>query len=265
MRLRVSALAALSFCLVWSASVAAQPSQPDPHAVQPQRPTVATHAGTVARGWIEFEAGTEFDHYDDDSFGNMTQVLAKIGLARSMQLELQAPLVWAPGAGGSGVGDFSIGVKFRLLEDAPVVADFAVQPIVKFPTGSHDVGTGTGTADVGILLISSHELGPVAMDLNLGYARRSGDGSSAPKNAMVWTASFGGLAHGPIGWVAELYGYPTGLGPVGGDSTLAFLVGPTFRVQRWLVLDAGLILPIRGFQPRAFYTGLTYNAGRLWQ
>jgi hypothetical protein len=265
MRLRVSALAVFSLCLVWSASVAAQASQPDPRAVQPQRPTVATHAGTVARGWIEFEAGTEVDHYDDDSHGDVTSVLAKIGLARTMQLELQAPLVWAPGAGGSGVGDFSIGVKFRLLEDAPVVADFAVQPIVKFPTGSHDVGTGTGTVDVGILLISSHDLGPVAMDLNVGYTRRSGDGTAAPKNATVWTASFGGPGYGPIGWVAELYGYPATSGVAGGDSTLAFLVGPTFRIQRWLILDAGMILRVRGPQPRAIYTGLTYNAGRLWK
>jgi hypothetical protein len=233
--------------------------------VQPQRPTVATHAGTVARGWIEFEAGTEVDHYDDDAVGNVSPVLAKIGLAKRTQLELQAPVVWAPGDGGSGVGDFSVGVKFRLLDDAPLVADLAVLPSVKIPTGSRDAGTGTGTVDVGILLISSHELGPVAMDLNVGYTRRSGDGTAAPKNATIWTASFGGPAYGPIGWVAELFGYPATGGFTGGDSTVAFLTGPTFRIQRWLVLDAGVILPVRGPLPRAFYTGLTYNTGRLWQ
>jgi glucose-1-phosphate thymidylyltransferase len=35
---------------------------PDPRAVQPERPTVATHAGTVAPGWVELETGVEFDH-----------------------------------------------------------------------------------------------------------------------------------------------------------------------------------------------------------
>src|SRR5207248_820985 len=35
----------------------------DPHEVQPERPTVATHAGTVAPGWIELEWGSEWDRY----------------------------------------------------------------------------------------------------------------------------------------------------------------------------------------------------------
>jgi len=36
---------------------------------------------------------------------------------------------------------------------------------VKLPPGSSDSGTGTGTTDVGLLLISSHSLGPVSLDL----------------------------------------------------------------------------------------------------
>ena len=41
----------------------------------------------------------------------------------------------------------------------------------------------------------------------------SGDGTLAPRNASVWTASFGGPARGRSGWVAELYGYPATSGP----------------------------------------------------
>src|SRR5260370_36815211 len=36
----------------------------DRHAVQPERPTVATHAGTVAPGWVELETGVELDRLD---------------------------------------------------------------------------------------------------------------------------------------------------------------------------------------------------------
>ena len=233
--------------------------------MQPQRPTVATHAGTVSRGWIEIETGTEFDRYDDQSHGGLAPILAKIGLAPRIQLELQAPVVWAPGPGGSGVGDFSVGVKFRIVEDASVVGDFAVLPSIKMPTGSSDLDTGTGTTDFGVLFISSHALGPVAMDLNFGYTRRSGDGTQVPQNATLWAASFGGPARGPVGWVAEVYGYPATSGPAGDDSIVAFLVGPTIRLQRWLVADVGVIVPITGPQPRAFYAGVTYNAGRLWK
>ena len=132
------------------------------------------------------------------------------------------------------------------------------------PTGSASSGAGTGTTDVSLLVISSHALGPVAMDLNAGYTRRSGDGTAAPRAATVWTASFGGPWRGRAGWVAEIYGYPATSGPSGAASIVAVLVGPTWLVRRWLVLDGGVIVPVTGPQPRAVYAGLTYNVGRLW-
>jgi outer membrane putative beta-barrel porin/alpha-amylase len=247
------------------AGLAAQTPAPDPHAVQPQRPTVATHAGTVAPGWLEIEAGIEFDRYTRDSHGDIIPLLAKVGLARRLQLEVQTPIVRPPASDAAGVGDLSIGVKWRLIDDAPVLGRFAIVPSIKMPTGSADSGTGTGTVDVGLLFVSSHSLGPVAMDLNFGYTRRGGNGTNVPRNANGWTASFGGPARGRVGWVAELYGYLATTGPARADAIEAFLVGPTFEVRKWLVLDAGAIAPIAGPQPRAIYAGATYNVGQLWK
>src|SRR5438477_10891022 len=65
----------------------------DPHAVQPERPTVATHAGTVARGWIELEEGAEWDRFDDRSKGFLAPTNLKIGLAPRAQLNLLVNLV----------------------------------------------------------------------------------------------------------------------------------------------------------------------------
>src|SRR5882757_3386833 len=101
------------------------------------------------------------------------------------------------------------------------------------------------------------------MDINAGYTRRSGDGSDAPRNARVWTMSFGGPAHGRLGWTAELYGYPGTSGPSGSKPIEAFLVGPTLQLRKFLVLDAGYIAPLAGPQPRAVYAGVVYNVGRL--
>lgn len=244
---------------------AAQEPEPDPHAAQPQRPTVATHAGTVATGWVEIEAGTELDRYDDRSRGANVPMLLKLGLAPRLQLELQAPVVRPAGENRTGIGDGSVGLKWRVVDDAPVVGNFAVLPAVKVPTGSADSGTGTGTTDMSLLLISSHKLGPVAMDLNVGYTRRGGDGTVAPRTASLWTASFGGPARGKLGWVAELYGYPATSGPAGAAATVAFLAGPTVEIREWLVLDAGGIVRITGPQPRALYAGVVYNVGRLWK
>jgi hypothetical protein len=237
----------------------------DPHAVLPERPTVATHAWTVAPGWIEVEWGVEWDRYADHSHGAGLPVVAKIGLGPRAQLNVLDTAVRPPGGGSVHAGDVAVGVKWRLTDGAPVVGRFAILPIVKFPTGSAVVGSGTGTTDAGLLLISSHDLGPVAMDLNAGYTRRSGDGLTAPRSWTVWTASFGGPAHGAVGWVAELYGLPPTPGPAGQDNIMAVLVGPTVTVRVWLALDGGVIVPVTGPQPRAVYFGGVWNIGRVWK
>jgi hypothetical protein len=121
---------------------------------------------------------------------------------------------------------------------------------------------GTSTTDGSLLLIWSRALGPVAMDLNAGITRRSGDETFAPRTSTVWTASFGGPAKGPVGWVVEWFGYPGTKGPAGSAATVALLAGPTFTIRPWLVLDTGGILGVTGAQPDALYAGLTLNLGR---
>jgi Putative MetA-pathway of phenol degradation len=262
---KLSALVVFVSLARWPAGLAAQTPVLDPHAVQPQRPTVATHAGTVAPGWIEFELGAEYDRYTDGTQGSVAPLLAKVGLAPRLQLEVQGVVVRPPGAETTGIGDSTIGVKWRLAEDASLAGDVAIVSSVKLPSGSADARTGTGTVDFNFLFISSHKLGPVAMDLNLGYTRRSGGASFVPRNAGVWTASFGGPGRGRLGWVAELFGYPALSGLVDDESIVALLAGPTIMIQEWLALDVGVIGAIAGPQPRAIYAGVTYNAGRLWK
>lgn len=241
-------------------AVAADSSK-DPHAAQPERPTVATHAGTVATGWLEIETGVERDRIAPSNTLMSTPTVFKIGLAPRVQLSLFGTVVRPP-QGSAGLGDLAAGVKWRIAEDAPILGDFAVLPAVKFPTGTAE--TGTKTTDVSLLLISSHDFGNVDMDLNVGYTRRSGDGSNAPTNATLWTASLGGPLAGPVGWVAECYGLPATSGPSGAASIVALLGGPTLTVRPWLVFDSGVIVPVTGPQPRALYAGAVYNVGRMW-
>ncbi|HEV7706407.1 MAG TPA: transporter [Gemmatimonadaceae bacterium] len=236
----------------------------DPHAAQPERPTVATHAGTVAPGWVEIEAGVERDH-EDGAHTLLTPTVLKFGIVPRVQLELGSSFQHLSGTipDYSGIGDVSAALKWRALEHAPVLGDFALQPSLKLPSGSASHGTGTGTTDVGLLLISSHDWGEYALDINFGYTRRSGDGTQAPKNATLWTVSGGGPVYKSLGWVVEFFGYPRTTGPAGEDGTAALLTGPTFTVAKWLVLDAGAIFPLTGPQPHALYAGLTWNIGKL--
>jgi len=260
--MRTALAPALAVLALGAAAARAQEPR-DPHAVQPERPTVATHAYTVAPGWVEVEAGGEFDRYDGGAHGQSVPVVVKVGLTRDLQLDLDASLLHPPGGGTTGIGDLAAALKARVLRGAPVLGDFSVQATLKLPTAPPASGLGTGTTDVALLLISSHDLGGVSMDLNVGYTRRSGTGALVPKGATLWTASFGGSLAGDLGWTAECYGYPGTAGPAGQAPIVALLGGPTLLARTWLAFDAGVIVPVRGPQPRALYAGGVWNIGRL--
>jgi len=253
--------------VVWSCTcpLIALAQTQDPHEAQPERPTVATHAGTVAPGWLEIEAGGELDHYNDHSQGVGLPLTIKLGLSSNIQFSVFASAVQPTGVNAIQVGDLAFGLKWRLADDLPILGRFAVLPSIKLPTGSTATAAGTGTVDGNMLLISSHDFGQVALDINFGYARRSGNGTTAPQSATLWTISFGGLAVGALGWVAELYGLPGTPGSAGKSPVVAALFGPTFVVDPWLVLDLGIIEPVVGPQAHAVYCGCVWNIGSVWE
>lgn len=234
----------------------------DPRAVQPERPTVATHAYTVAPGYVEIEAGVQ-DARPSGATQFGVPVVVKVGVLPRLQLELQGGYVRnaAPDATTAGATDLAIALKQRVLDAVPLVHDFSVQGSVKFATGARDVGTGT--KDLSVLLISSRPIGAAELDLNAGYTHRSGDGVLIPTSATLLVASFGTPIRGPLGGVAELFSYPGTAGPAGTSTMVGFLFGPTLQLRPWLVLDTGAILNVRNLGANAAYAGFTYNVGRI--
>jgi hypothetical protein len=256
---RATLTSAAAMVLALGAPAAAQQ---DPRVVQPERPTVATHAYTVAPGYLEIEAGVQ-----EARPGGTTQFVApfvaKFGIAAWIQLEVQGGYLRnaASDATMAGVADLAVALKERVLVGAPLVHDFSVQESVKFATGARDIGTGT--TDLSLLLISSRPIGAAQLDLNAGYTHRSGNGATVPTSATLLTASLGAPIRGRLGGVAELFGYPGTGGPTGTPPAIGFLFGPTLQVKPWLVLDAGAILNVRSLGANALYAGVTYNAGRI--
>lgn len=249
------ALSALGAC----APALAERSAPDPRAVQPERPSVATHAGTVAPGYAELETGVERDRLSDGARAFLVPSVLKIGLTPRAQLSLFVPAGSSTGV-PLGIGDVAAGVKWRIVDGDGPLERLAVLPTVKFATGGD---RGTRTTDAGLLLIDSRTIGRVSLDLNAGVTRRSGDGTSAARTATLWTASLGTPVAGSVGWQLECFGYPGTHGPAGTAPTVAILTGPTLGAWRTLALDAGVILPVVGPQPRAVYAGVVTNLGRL--
>ena len=85
----IALLLGVGLCLAPVPRVAPAASETgEPHTVQPERPTIATHAHTVAPGWVEVESGLERDHFADASRGLTGSLVAKVGLARRLQLNV---------------------------------------------------------------------------------------------------------------------------------------------------------------------------------
>jgi hypothetical protein len=234
----------------------------NPRAAQPERPTVATHAYTIAPGYVEIEAGVQ-DAQPARGTQFIAPIVVKFGIAPRLQLELQDGYVHntVDQTTTRGATDLGVALKQRLLDDALIVSDLSLQGTVKFATGAD--GVGTGTTDLSLLLISSRRFGVSELDLNAGYTHRSGNGEIAPINATFLTASFGTQFTGPLGGVAELFSYPGTGGPAGTSTQMGFLFGPTLEIAPWLVLDAGAILNVRNMGGNAAYAGVTYNVGRI--
>lgn len=249
--------------LLLGSRVAFAQREPKLHTAQPERPSVSTHAGTVSTGWLEIETGIELDNGQDPDHTGLVTLAAKLGIGEKLQLTMLTNAIRATGLEG-GTGDVTTGLKWRMLADHPILGDFAVLPSIKMPTGSVTRGTGTGTTDATLLLISSRDLFGADLDVNVGYTFRGGSGIHAPRDSWLWAASLGGdLPHG-AGWVVELFGVPGTSGAQGALPLVGLLAGPTFTLRDWLVFDIGGIIPVAGPQAHAFYTGLTWNVGQLW-
>lgn len=231
---------------------------------QPERPTVATHAYPVAPGVVEIEAGVQAFR-PSAAAETDAPLVVKLGAVRDVQVE--AAWGWTRSRAGdvasSGITDLTLDAKLHLLHDAPVLANFSVQPGVVLPTGSPEKGTGTGATQAALLLISSRTLGRLSLDLNAGATWRRDASSIGNPATTLLTASAGwdfGRGHG---WVLELYGYPGTSGDQAHSPQVGLLTGPTLAVRPWLVLDLGVVANLEGLLANSAYAGVTWNVGRI--
>ena len=246
--------------LVLLASAASAQTPPDPRTAQPERPTVATHAFTVAPGYGELEMGGEWDYNEDGTTAWSAPALLKIGLARHLQLDLQTIVVHPTGETTGVVGTL-VQAKWHIASGVSFLEDVAVEAGVKFPTGGQP--PDYDTTDTSLLFISSHQHGAFSLDVNVGYTHRSGNDSLAPKNSTMATVSAAWSLPRDFGIGLEVFTYPGTSGRAGGPTTVGLLTGPTYRVSNTCVVDAGFIVRLLGDQPEAIYAGVTYNVGRL--
>src|SRR2546427_12425706 len=203
-------------------------SAQSPHAANPERPSVATHAYTVAPGYVELEQGVRAQGFGNFRDQTNWEFNLTIGVARPLQLGLFGTGYTRTGR-GNGVGD--VGVALKLRRDLSSTHAVALVPAVTLPTGDGSLGLGAGRVLGSLLAVWSFELGGLLhADLNAGPV---GIGAGRPQ--ALGTASF---SRGLGGWgvAAGVYGYTSGSAGAGQGGLLGAVTG---RPAERLVADGG--------------------------
>lgn len=225
-----------------------------PHAANPERPTVATHAYTVAPGYVELEQGVRAQGFGNVRDQTSWEFNLKIGVAPPLQLGLFGTGYNRTGQ-GNGVGDVGMALKLRC--DLSSTQSLALVPAVTLPSGDQSLGLGAGRVLGSLIAVWSFELGGlIHTDLNAGPV---GIGAGRPQG--LGTASFGRVL-GRWGVAVEVYGYTSGsAGPAQGG----LLGAVTVRPAEWLVVDGGGVVGIGASGRDQLFLGATTNVGRIFK
>ena len=220
----------------------------------PERPTFATHAYTVAPGFVEVEQGLSARGVSSLREATTWDVNLKLGVAPHVQAAFFGPL-YARGRDGGGVGD--LGMALKLGNDVSNHAALAAVSSLTVPTGSTARGLGAGRVLGGLVAVVSADLpAGVHVDINAGP---QGIGAGAPQ----WFTSLSGArGFGRLGVTLEAFRFSEG----GAGARLAgILGGVTFRIANWAVADVGGVTRTAAGTPRQVFLGLTTNLGRMFR
>jgi hypothetical protein len=191
----------------------------EPTAVDPDRPSVSTSARTVPPGAAQIETGVAYAYArvangpaDKQLFMEAT---ARVGVTSALELRIDGqPVVrqWG-GDDATGVGDLTLGAKWRLLDAEGLRPAIGLLPFLKIPTAPAPIGTTR--VDGGLRVLLSFDLpSSWSLDANAGLAAISQPAgspasrrcssrrtpSAAKARPSAWTAAWRGRSRAVCRW-----------------------------------------------------------------
>jgi hypothetical protein len=222
--------------------------------IQPDRPEQTESARLVPRGAVQLESGLVFarERRAGLTAENTFEAEAdlRVGVARSLELNLRwEPLVRVRGPeDGTGIGDVTLGVRYRFVEgaeDVPWPPHVAMKPFVKLPVA--DEPLGTGRPDFGTLLMASLELpADFELEVNVGGAALGQRAHGYLGQALATASLSRDLAPSLLGFLELLFNSRE---ERDGREHLAVNVGLVYRLTRALAIDAGIQTSLAGRGP----------------
>jgi len=253
MRGRYSLVAAAALCLACDAMAG--------------RPLTIDDADPVEAGGFEIEAGAAYEHDPDCNhwdfplgltFGMMSG--AEIGIGFGGQFEERTRVLENCAQEKErvdGIGDLTLGFKWRFIESCPLGVRHALAPSVKFPTADEGKELGSGRTDYDFAWIASRSLGDRAsVHMNLGYSWIGG-----PDDDIIrWGAALDFQILDALQWVGEVFAERQL--SEGSDAVWRYNTGFRWSGDESLTLDMAAGSGISGDAPDIAATlGLTWAFG----
>src|ERR1022692_971574 len=134
-------------------------------------PLVTDDAGTVEPGRRQLNAGYQFSRTASVS-SHSFPINPVLGLSSRGELGATFGYQWTENSGNSdanSITDLTLATKWRLWQTAGDKLQLSSPLDLKLPTASRDRGLGTGTLDVGGVIIATRCWGHTCLDWNVGY------------------------------------------------------------------------------------------------
>ncbi len=163
-------------------------------------PLITDDADTQGKGKYQIEVNGEYD-VDSETVAGTTvkttvdQAAATLtyGVADRVDIAAGIPYQWTTasldGAVVSrehGVSDATLEVKWRFYEKEGL--SVGIKPGMSFPTGNDAKGLGTGKTGYSLFFITTQEMKPWTVHLNLGY-RRNENAPDVDERVDIWHVS----------------------------------------------------------------------------
>jgi hypothetical protein len=230
------------------------------------RPDFTESSEAVVRGVLQFETGFAYERTGAgvERVGSVTAPtsLLRVGLMPRVELRFGTDGILSTDQGGvrsTGVGDFEVGAKIRLLSQAAAGLDVAIIPIVSLPTGSQ--GVSADSVDPTVKFTWARDL-PAGVGLSGNYNLSSlSDGNDRFVQQALSVSVGHDLALG-FGGYLETYGFV----PVARDGdarwTLDFGVSRMIGRDMQFDIEGGHSLAA---EPSGWFVGFGFAIrGRAW-
>lgn len=146
-------------------------------------PLITDDTGTQGKGKFQVEVNSEFTYDKKTSEGVTVKetggeiaTIISAGVMDHMDIVVSLPYQWVKvredgeiTSDVEGISDISLEIKWRFFEKDGL--SFALKPGITLPTGNEKKSLGNGRPSYGLTFITTKEIEPWAIHLNLGYTR----------------------------------------------------------------------------------------------